>query len=163
MLVFVTDRSTAERSGGDVRYPASVAPSPPTENLRTRLAAVPRAYVAGAGVVVLLLLLALGVTRLKGSSDDAAAATTDTTAVAAAAPAPTVTTVPTTASPEQDAARRSAFVQTMTRLGLTEPQANCVADKVAEQVGWSKLGVNLMDSENAKLLESLMLLCVKPG
>jgi hypothetical protein len=127
-----------------------------------RLRTLPPVYLAGAGAVVLILLVALTFTRLKGSSDDAATAP-DTTALAVAAPAPTVTTVPTTATPEQDAARRAAFVQTMTRLGLTEAQGNCVADKVAEQVGWSKLSVNLMDSENAKLLESLMLLCVKPG
>jgi hypothetical protein len=34
MLVSVTDRSTAERTDGDVRDHASAAPSPMTEHLR---------------------------------------------------------------------------------------------------------------------------------
>jgi hypothetical protein len=166
MLVSVTDRSVAERTGSDARHRASTAPSPPPENLRTRLAFVPRGYRrAGAAVLLVLVVALFGAWVKLSSADEAPPPAAETTTSASAAPAPTVTTVPTTtASPEQDAARRSAFVQTMTaRLGLTEAAANCVADKVAAEVGWTKLGANLLEGENPKILEGLMLNCVKPG
>jgi hypothetical protein len=162
MLVSVSDRSVPGRSGNDAKPPSPVA-ALPTETFRTRLGDIRPRYRIGAAVVVVVVVAALVFVRLRGSTDDSAAAAAGPTTAAGAAPAPTVTTVPTTAAPEADAARRTAFVQSMTRLGLTDPQGNCVADKVAEQMGWSKFGVNLLDSENSKILTGLILSCVKPG
>ena len=115
--------------------------------------------------MILVLLVAATVVRftvLSGPVDTAAAPDASTgTVPVGSVPAVTTTLPPPPLSPEEEKARRATFIETMKRIGLNQNQANCVADKVAVTIGWSKISMGLLDPGKPVQLEQLMVDCVK--
>jgi hypothetical protein len=129
---------------------------------------VPLPVATAACAVIAVLLVGAIVIKVLGSgsaSADKVDATPPTTAVPAAS-APPATLIPqaplsTRPPAEENAARRSAFLETMKSLGLTAAQAECAATKVEWTIGWSQLSESIMDPGKPGQLEDLMVGCVK--
>jgi hypothetical protein len=126
---------------------------------------VPLPVATAACAVVALLLVGIIVVRIIGSgtasADKPGGAPSTTASVATAPPATAVPPVTIPRTPEEDAASRAAFVETMKRMGLTAKQAECVADRVPWTIGWAAVSESLMEPGTSGQLSGLMMGCVK--
>ena len=128
---------------------------------------IPVPVATGVCAVVAVLLAGAVVVRIVGSGSASADKVLDATATTAlsngTAPPATAPPAPLNTRPpaEENAARRTAFIETMKSLGLTPKQAECAAGRVEATIGWSELSESIFDPGKPGQLEDLMVACVK--